>query len=99
MTIKYIVLVESRHYDWIAYTTTLAKANKLLKDEENVYYIFKCNLKTKESLKLNFPLSCYYKCLSINEYKEDTFIKNDSYEHMIIVIDKDNYNVVIKNSE
>ena len=79
----------------------MKKANKLLKDEDNLYYIFKFNVKQKEQfiIKLNFTLCDYYECLSINEYKENNFIKTNEEDCIIITKDKNNYNVVIQSND
>ena len=88
---EYVVFTESRHHGWFAYLTTLQKAKKLLKIEDEIFYIFKYNYtkKTPFYMKLHQPFGEYYKCLSINEYQEYVFEKNDDY---IIVTQNDKCN-------
>ena len=74
----YIVIYESRHYGQIAYETTLKESNRLLKSENEVFYIFKNNIKTKLfNIKLNFLFYEYYNCLSINKLPEKIEEDND----------------------
>jgi hypothetical protein len=82
MSIKYIVLSESRHYGWVGGFTTLAKAKKMLKIESDVYYIFKFVHKKTEpfQMKIRYPFGYpYHDCLSINEYTEEVFEEDDDY--------------------
>jgi len=81
MPIKYIVLSESNHYDWVEGFTTLAEAKKLLKMETETYYIFKyVHQKTEPfQMKIRYPIGAHYDCLTINEYKDEVFEEDDDY--------------------
>jgi len=80
---KYIVLFESKHFGWIAYSTTRADAKRILiiNNKYHVLYIFECDL-TKQypyTMKLKSPLDKHCNCKIINKYKEDNFDENDKY--------------------
>ena len=111
MPIKYIVLSESNHYGWVESFTTLAEAKKMLKIETETFYIFKHVHKKTEpfKMKIRYPISEYYDCLSINEYKEEVFEEDDdnviitpddTYDGRLILthhnMEKVNQNVVLK---
>ena len=80
---QYIVLSESHHDGWGASLITFAKANKLLKIEDKVYYIFHYNYcytkKQPLQMKIMYPFGEYYDCLSINKYKEEIFEEEDDF--------------------
>ena len=77
---NYIVVFESRHYDLLAYATTLMQAKRLLKIETEVFYIFKYSGKTEPfMMQLRYPLSGNYECLSINDYTFDECIPDDNF--------------------
>lgn len=77
----YIVLNESNHHGWIGYFETLAKVKRLLKIENEIFYIFELSNRKKNNfmIKIKYPLGEYYKCLEINEYKEEEFDKDDDF--------------------
>ena len=77
----YVVLTESNHYGYIAFFTNYTEAKKLLKVESEIYYIFKYDLKKEMqfNMKLKYPFSEYYECLSINKYKNEIFERDDDY--------------------
>jgi hypothetical protein len=81
MSKQYIVLSESNHYGWVGGFTTLAKAKKMLKIENETFYIFKCRHTKKDPLqmKIKYPIGEYYDSLSINEYIEEVFEEDDDY--------------------
>jgi len=97
MPIKYILLSESNHYGWVGGFTTLAEAKKMLKIETETFYIFKYVHKKTEpfQMKIRYPISVYYECLSINEYTEEVFDEDDDY--VIITPDDtcDNGNLIL----
>jgi hypothetical protein len=73
---KHIVLFESKHYEWIAYSTTGRDAKRILsvnKKYNNVFYIFECDLLKQYpyTMKLKLPLDKHYDCKKINKYKEE----------------------------
>ena len=75
----YVVLSESRHDGWTAARITYADAQRLLKDEDIVVYIFRCDQPLAE-MHLYFPFSEYYECLSINKYDQTAqFDSDDEY--------------------
>jgi hypothetical protein len=78
---QYIVITETNHYGWIAYFTTLSEAQKLLKIEGEIFYIFKyCQVKKEIfNIKIKFPIGEYYNYLHINEYVEELIEENDNY--------------------
>lgn len=78
---QHIVVFESHHYGWLAYQSTLTKVKRLLKDENETYYIFKCNVKKGNfSIKLRYPFCEYYDSLNINTYTgTESFEENDDY--------------------
>jgi hypothetical protein len=80
---KHIVLFESKHYGWIAYSTTGADATRILSvnNKYSVFYIFECDLGKQYpyTMKLKAPLDNHYDCKKINKYKEVNFEENDKY--------------------
>jgi hypothetical protein len=80
---KHIVLFESKHYEWIAYSTTGSDAKRLLSvnNKYNIFYIFECDLLKQYpyTMKLKSPLHKHYDCKRINKYKEETFEEGDKY--------------------
>jgi hypothetical protein len=74
----YIVLTESRHDGWTAANITYADARRLLKVEDRVFYIFRCARPPVE-LRLHFPFSEHYECLSINTYDQNDQFEDDDY--------------------
>ena len=77
---EYIVLTESRHDGWTAANITYADARRLLlKVEDRVFYIFR-GARPLAELRLHFPFSEHYECLSINTYDQhDQFEDDDDY--------------------
>jgi hypothetical protein len=79
---KYLILFETKNYEWVAFSTPKADAKRLLNVNKtySVFYIFECDLlKEPYIMKLKAPLSKYYDCKKINKYKEDIFAENDEY--------------------
>ena len=67
---RYIVLNESNDHGLIAYESTQKKANRLLKIENEVFYIFKIGslgIGVDDIIRLKYPLSDHYSCLTIND--------------------------------
>lgn len=101
---NYIVIFESWHYGPLAYATTLTRAKRLLQIETELFYIFKYSGKTDPfMMKLRYPLSGNYECLSINDYMHDdrvadtdntddggfiTITRNDDQGGLIVTIDE-----------
>ena len=101
---NYVVVFESRHYGPLAYATTLTRAKRLLQIETELFYIFKYSGKTDPfMMKLRYPLSGNYECLSINDYMHDdrvadtdnadddgfiTITRNDDQDGLIVTIDE-----------
>jgi hypothetical protein len=86
---KHIVLFQSKHYGWIAYSTIGSDAKRLLSvnDKYNIFYIFECDLlKQPYIMKLKAPLNKHYDCKRINKYKEESFEENEQY---IVIEDED----------
>lgn len=90
---NYVVVFESCHYGPLVYATTLKRAKRLLKIETDVFYIFKYSGKTEPfMMKLRYPLSGNYECLSINDYICDDLVPdtdNDSDNGGFITITRD----------
>ena len=80
---KHIVLFETKHYEWVAYSTTGSDAKRLLSVNKNynIFYIFECDIEKQYpyTMKLKAPLNEYYDCKKINKYKELNFEENDKY--------------------
>ena len=80
---NHIVLFESKHYGWIAYSTTGSDAKRILSVNNNydIFYIFHCNLEQQYpyTMKLKSPLNNNYDCKKINKYKEENFEEKDKY--------------------
>ena len=80
---KHIVLFESKHYEWIAYSTTGRDAKRILSVNKtyNIFYIFECDLLKQYpyTMKLKSPLDKHYNCKKINKYKEEKFEETDEY--------------------
>ena len=80
---KHIVLFESKHYEWIAYSTTGRHAKRILSVNKtyNIFYIFECDLLKQYpyTMKLKSPLDKHYNCNRINKYKEEIFEEKDEY--------------------
>lgn len=80
---KHIVLFESKHYKWIAYSTTERDAKRMLSinNKYNIFYIFECDLLKQNpypypyTMKLKLPLDKRYDCKRINKYKEEILKK------------------------
>jgi hypothetical protein len=74
---KYIVLFETKQFDWIAYYTCKKQAKYLLKinarNNCDIFYIFQHDneLVTPIVLTLETPLCQHYSSSSINIYKEN----------------------------
>lgn len=91
----YVVLYESRHHGLVGYVTTLVEANKLLKIEDEVYYIFKLDKKQDNLImKIRYPMCEFYDCLSKNIYTEEVFDDTDDY--VIIKISDDLINLDVE---
>lgn len=80
---KHIVLFESKHYGWIAYSTTGSDAKRILSvnNKYDIFYIFECDLLKQYPyiMKLKAPINKQYNCKKINKYKEENFEENDKY--------------------
>ena len=82
---KHVVLFEAKDCGWVAYSTTLADAKRLLTinaaHNTNIFYIFECNLLQQYpyTMKLKFPFQKYYSFNKIHIYKEEDFTENDKY--------------------
>jgi hypothetical protein len=78
---KHIVLFESKHHGWIAYSTTGSDAKRILSvnNKYDVFYIFECDLLKPYPyiMKLKAPLQKHYDCKRITKYKDETFEEND----------------------
>jgi hypothetical protein len=81
MPLKYIVLNETNHHGWVGCLTTLSKSKKMLKIENETFYIFKYVQPSllNFQMKIRYPIGEYYDCLSINEYIEEVFEEDDDY--------------------
>jgi hypothetical protein len=99
---NYVVVFESRHYGTLAYATTLKRANRLLKLEGELFYIFKYSGKTEPfMMKLRYPLSGNYECLSINDYTYDECVSDDDDSDFIVITrndDQDGLIVTVRDS-
>jgi hypothetical protein len=79
---KYIVLFETKHFDWIAYYTCKKEAKYLLKinDRNNcdIFYIFQYDFAVEQPnvITLSAPLCQHYSSSSINIYKENELKEN-----------------------
>jgi len=80
---KHVVLFESKHHGWIAYSTTGSDAKRILSVNKkyNVFYIFECDLFRQYPyiMKLKAPLNKHYDCKKINKYEEENFEENSKY--------------------
>jgi hypothetical protein len=80
---KHIVLFESKHHGWIAYSTTGSDAKRILSvnNKYDVFYIFECDLLREYPyiMKLKSPLDKHYDCKKINKYEEEIFEENTKY--------------------
>jgi hypothetical protein len=80
---KHIVLFETKHYEWVAYSTTGSDAKRILSVNKkyNIFYIFECDIEKQYpyTMKLKAPLNKHYDCKKINKYKEVDFEENDKY--------------------
>jgi hypothetical protein len=65
----YIVISESRHSGWVANHITLEEAQDLLRDQDEVVYIFRIPNGLKNIMLL--PIE-FYDCLKINTIPIDT---------------------------
>jgi hypothetical protein len=78
-----MVLFESKHHGWIAYSTKGSDAKRILSvnNKYDVFYIFKCDLLKEYPyiMKLKAPLNKNYDCKRINKYKEENFGEYDKY--------------------
>ena len=82
MPLKYIVLSETNHHGWVGCLTTLSKSKKMLKIENETFYIFKYVQPSllNFQMKIRYPIDTpYYDCLTINEYKDEVFEEDDDY--------------------
>ena len=91
---KHLIMIETKMYDWIAYSTTSADAKRLVNINKNcnVFYIFECDLEKQYpyTMKLKAPLNKYYDCKNIIKYKEENFEENDEY--IIVSYENENSN-------
>jgi len=72
--IKYLVITDhNRHIEQQARSITLKEARQLLKNETICVYIFKVPTTTYHNFIFKYPLSEYYSCLEINQYKDDVW--------------------------
>jgi hypothetical protein len=80
---KHIVLFESKHHGWIAYSTTGSDAKRILSvnNKYDIFYIFECDLLREYPyiMKLKSPLDKHYDCKKINKYEEEFFEENTKY--------------------
>uniref|UniRef100_A0A6C0F553 Uncharacterized protein n=1 Tax=viral metagenome TaxID=1070528 RepID=A0A6C0F553_9ZZZZ len=80
---KHVVLFQTKHQDWIAYSTTGADAKRIINVNKKhaVFYIFECNLLKQHphTMKLKAPFEKYYDCKKIIKYKEESFSESDDY--------------------
>lgn len=72
---KYLVITnpDGGHAGQSAGSITLKEARQLLKNETICVYIFKVPIIRYHNLMLKYPLSEYYSCLEINQYKDDVW--------------------------
>jgi len=73
--IKYLVITnpDGGHTGQSVRPITLKEARQLLKNETICVYIFKVPTTMYHKLMFKYPLSEYYSCLEINNYKDDVW--------------------------
>ena len=73
--LKYLIITnpDGRHTGQSAGPITLKGARQLLKNETICVYIFKVPTTMYHNLMFKYPLSEYYSCLEINQYKDDVW--------------------------
>jgi len=73
--LKYLVITnpDGGHTGQNAGSITLKEAKQLLKNETICVYIFKVPTSMYHNLMFKYPLSEYYSCLEINQYKDDVW--------------------------
>ena len=73
--IKYLVITNPNggHTGQSARPITLKEARQLLKNDTICVYIFKVPTTMYHKLMFKYPLSEYYSCLEINNYKDDVW--------------------------
>lgn len=82
---KHVILFESKDCGWIAYSTAVGEANRMLSvnitHNSNLFYIFECNLlqQLPYTMKLKVPFQNHYHYKKINIYKEEVFEENEEY--------------------
>jgi hypothetical protein len=85
---KHVILFESKGCGWIAYSTAVGEAKRMLSvnitHNSNLFYIFECNLLQQfpYTMKLKVPFHLHYHFKKINVYKEVElveFAENEEY--------------------
>ena len=82
---EHVILFEAKNVGWIAYSTTLGEAKRMLSinitHNSHIFYIFECNLLQQYpyTMKLKVPVSHHYHFNKINIYKEEHFEENEEY--------------------
>jgi len=73
--LKYLVITnpDGGHTGQSAEPITLKEARQLLKNESICVYIFKVPTTMYHNFMFKYPLSQYYSCLEINQYKDDVW--------------------------
>lgn len=73
--IKYLVITnpDGGHTGQSARPITLKEARQLLKNETICVYIFKVPTTMYHKLMFKYPLSKYYSCLEINNYRDNVW--------------------------
>jgi len=88
---SHLVLFESKDYGWIAYAVMRKEAERLIKINSHIFYIFECELPYSYDntiIKLKTPFKKYYETATINVYKEEVFEENEEY---IIIKDEEGF--------
>ena len=82
---KHVILFESKNGGWIAYSTDVKDATRMLSiniiHNCHIFYIFECDLLQQfpYTMKLKVPFSHHYQFNKINIYKEEHFEENAKY--------------------
>ncbi len=73
--LKYLIITnpDGGHTGQSAGPITFKEAKQLLKNETVCVYIFKVPTTMSHNFMFKYPLSEYYSCLEINQYKDDVW--------------------------
>jgi hypothetical protein len=79
----YIVCIDTLYYGWFVYEVSEEKALRLLKNENKVFFVFRCY--KKDVITLKYPFKDNYNNFEINDCYENDNLKNSNIVRIVCI--------------